>query len=402
MKIIIPKNIDTIDQLQIENRVLEPFSAILVDFVDDVSKAILKDTYFKEHPELMALAFWMRKSRMKKLQEYFIQMQREKVFLGRGIVFHLAPSNVDTIFVYSWFISLLVGNSNILRISDKENTQTDLLLNTIISVLMDEKYKPLHNRVAIIRYGHQDEITKKLSLMADTRVIWGGDKTIEHIRTIPVKSTTNELTFADKFSFSIINSKTLLKENNLQSLIEGFYNDAFWFGQMACSSIRLIAWVGSLQDNKKAKKIFWEMLESHVLQKAPEDIMPADIVNKLLAECSMAIEHPIHIGKSINPYINKIHIQNLAEINENLHCGTGLFYELETEDLAGLFEKTSKKHQTIAYYGFSKEELKQIIYKALPIGVDRVVPIGKSLEFSHIWDGYDLFRSFCREVEIWN
>ncbi len=402
MKIVTPRNINTIDQLQIENRVLEPFSDILVDFVDDVSKSILKNTYFKKYPELMALAFWMRKSHIKKLHEYFIQRQSKKILLGRGIVFHLAPSNVDTIFVYSWFISLLVGNSNILRISNKENNQTDLLLNVITSILADKKYKSLQNRIAIIRYGHEDEITKQLSLMADTRVIWGGDKTIEHIRTIPIKSTTTELTFADKFSFAIINSENLLKEQNLQKLIENFYNDAFWFGQMACSSIRLITWVGSTQNNEKVKKIFWEKLESYVLEKSPTDIEPADIVNKLVAECSMAIEHPVHIGKNKNPYINKIQIQNIAEINESLHCGTGLFYELETEDLTNLFQKMTKKYQTIAYYGFNKEELIQIIYKTLPLGVDRVVPIGKSLEFSPVWDGYDLFQNFCREVEIWN
>lgn len=402
MNIIIPKDINTIDQLHIENNVLEPFTAILINFVDDVSKTIIQDKYFQEYQELMALAFWMRKAHIKKLQEYFSMMQKNKILIGRGIVFHLAPSNVDTIFVYSWFISLLVGNSNIIRISDKENIQTELLISIISSVLRQKKYASLQKRIAIIRYGHEDKVTEQLSLMADTRVIWGGDQTINHIRTIPIKSTATELTFADKFSFSIINSKIILEDPNLQKLIENFYNDAFWFGQMACSSIRLISWVGSKQDNEKAKKIFWTKLENHILQKEPKDIMPADIVNKLVAECSMAIEYPVQIEKNKNPYINRIQILNLSEMNENLHCGTGLFYEFSTNHLTDIFQNVTKKHQTISYYGFNKKELTQIIYQTLPQGIDRVVPIGKSLEFSHIWDGYDLFQSFCREVEIWN
>jgi len=402
MTIVSPPGISSIDTFSINKSVLIPFTEILVDFVNDISKSILKDKDFKEHPEILALAFWMRKSHIQKLKVHFSQLQGEKIFLGRGVIFHLAPSNVDTIFVYSWLISLLVGNSNIVRLSAKKNLQTELLLDTINSILAQKKYSILCERVLILQYGHEDEITKKLSLMADTRVIWGGDQTIEHIRMLPIKATATELTFADKFSFALIKSDELLKEQNLQRLIRNFYNDAFSFSQMACSSIRLIAWVGTEKDNHKAKKIFWKALGSYTLQKAPTEITPADIVNKLVAECSIAIESPIKIEKNSNPYINKINISRLTEVKEDLHCGTGLFYELETNDLISIFQDINKKHQTVSHYGFNPEELKQAIYKTLPSGIDRIVPIGKSLEFSHIWDGTDLLQSFCREVDLWN
>ena len=400
MTIITPKNIESIDKLLIENRVLEPFSEILVDFVNDISKTILRDNSLKQYPELMALGFWMRKSHIKELENYFFKQKEKKLLLGRGIVFHIAPSNVDTIFVYSWFISLLVGNSNILRVSDKKNIQTELLLNIIISVLYNKKYKLLQNRVAIIRYGHIDNITKKLSNMADVRVIWGGDNTINHIRTIPIRATTTELTFADKFSFATIKSKELLNNKNIDSFIKNFYNDAFWFGQMACSSIRLIVWVGDDRENIEAQELFWKSLNSYVLKHKIEDITSADIVNKLVAECSMAIESDIIIENMENPYINRIKIQTLNDVKEELHCGTGLFYELEIEKFEDILPYITKKHQTIAQYGFSKEELSICIYQNMQYGIDRIVPIGKSLDFSYIWDGYDLFRSFCREIEI--
>lgn len=398
--IVTPKNIRSIDELLIEKRVIEPFSDILISFVNDVSKAILKDSLFRQYPELMALAFWMRKSHINELKNYFFQEKKDKIWIGRGVVFHIAPSNVDTIFVYSWFISLLVGNSNILRISSKENIQTELLLNVITQILHQDKYDILQNRVAIIRYGHNDEITKKLSLQADVRVIWGGDNTVNHIRTIPIKPTATELTFADKFSFAIIKSEELLKSNNIQSLIEKFYNDSFWFGQMACSSIRLVGWIGEEDDNKNAQNIFWSALNEYVLKQQPEEIAPADIVNKLVAECSMAIENRIEIQKMDNPYINIIKIRNIDEVNEELHCGTGLFYELESNSLEDIFLYSTKKNQTVSYYGFKKIELSSLIYKKMPEGIDRIVPIGQSLDFSYIWDGYDLFRSFCREIEI--
>ena len=402
MTIVFPQSTDSIENICIEKRVIAPFSDVLVDFVDDVSKHILNESTFKQYPELMALAFWMRRGHIKKLQYYFMQKQGTKLLLGRGIVFHLAPSNVDTIFIYSWFLSLLVGNSNIVRISDKKNIQTDLLLKVLTLILQQHKYEELQTRVGIIRYGHDDEVTSYLSRMADTRVIWGGDRTIEHIRTIPIKATATELTFADKFSFAIIDSKTLCEEKKLMLLIKKFYNDTFWFGQMACSSIRSIVWVGSKEDNIQAKNRFWNALETYVKQQLPEEITPADIINKLVAECSMAIEQDGIVTKMDTPYINRIQIEDLSQANTHLHCGTGLFYECEVDGLSEVFQHISKKYQTIAYYGFEKEVLFAALQQTLPYGIDRVVPIGKSLEFSHVWDGYDLFESFCREVEVWS
>ncbi|HIP13793.1 MAG TPA: acyl-CoA reductase [Arcobacter sp.] len=400
INIVIPKHITSIEELIINSKVLKPFSDVLIEFVNDVSKVILKNNSLKEYPELMALAFWMRKSHIKVLHEYFNKQTSGKILLGRGVVFHMAPSNVDTIFVYSWFISLLVGNSNILRISNKENIQTDILLNIISSVLDNEKYQELQSMVTIIKYGHDDNITKKLSSLADVRVIWGGDNTVNHIRSIPIKPTATELTFADKFSFAVIKSQKLLKDEHLDKLIERFYNDSFWFGQMACSSIRLISWVGTEKENEAAKEIFWSKLHSYVLKKNPEEIAPADIINKLVAECSMAIESNIIINKMDNPYINRISIDSIDEVHEDLHCGTGLFYETEVKSFDELMPLLTKKHQTIAYYGYTREEMIKNIQENMPIGIDRIVPIGKSLDFSNVWDGFDLFRNFCREIEI--
>ena len=401
LNIVTPSNIHNLDELNLEKNVLAPFSDILIDFVDDVSKAILKDKFFIEHAELMALAFWMRKSHIKQLNKYFLEQSSDKLLMGRGIVFHMAPSNVDTIFVYSWFISLLVGNSNVLRISDKENIQTSLLINIINTILEMNKYNILRNRIAIIRYGHEDDITLALSQMADVRVIWGGDKTVNHIRTIPIQPTSTELSFADKFSFAVINSKEVINDKNIDKLIEKFYNDSFWFGQMACSSVRMITWIGNNEVNLKAKKIFWDKLSKYVLLQQPEEIAPADIVNKIVAQCSMAIESDITIDDSSdNPFINRISINNMNEIKEELHCGTGLFYEIEMAKFEDILSSMTKKHQTLAYYGFEKNDLKTILSNKMPNGVDRIVPIGKSLDFSYIWDGYDLFRSFCREIEV--
>ena len=56
-------------------------------------------------------------------------------------------------------------------------------------------------------YEHNNQITEFFSKNCDIRVIWGGDNTINQIRSIAIKPTAIELSFADKFSIAIINSK---------------------------------------------------------------------------------------------------------------------------------------------------------------------------------------------------
>jgi hypothetical protein len=33
-------------------------------------------------------------------------------------------------------------------------------------------------------------------------------------------------------------------------------------------------------------------------------------------------------------------------------------------------------------------------------GVDRIVPIGKTMDFDLIWDGYDLIERFTRTIDL--
>ena len=60
----------------------------------------------------------------------------------------------------------------------------------------------------------------------------------------------------------------------------------------------------------------------------------------------------------------------------------------------------NKKYQTLSYYGFTKEKLTNVIRKIKPSGIDRIVPIGRTMDFSLVWDGYELINTLSRRVEI--
>ena len=54
----------------------------------------------------------------------------------------------------------------------------------------------------------------------------------------------------------------------------------------------------------------------------------------------------------------------------------------------------------MSYYGFNEDFLIDFIQNDTPQGIDRIVPIGKTMDFSLIWDGYDLIETLSRKIEI--
>ena len=138
-----------------------------------------------------------------------------------------------------------------------------------------------------MQYVPDDAITAWLSARCDTRVIWGGDATIRTIRAVPLPPTATELTFADKFSFALLNASAFLALIEPSKLIQDFYNDAFWFGQQACSSIRMMVWVGDALTCKAASQRFMTLLADYEKSR-PLPLEAADVMNKQAALFALA------------------------------------------------------------------------------------------------------------------
>ena len=95
--------------------------------------------------------------------------------MPRGVVFHIPPSNVDTIFIYSWILSVLAGNSNIIRFSERAGEAATTICRVLGETLA--KHDPaLQQTTAIVRYGRDRAISSAISAACDVRVIWEGTR----------------------------------------------------------------------------------------------------------------------------------------------------------------------------------------------------------------------------------
>jgi hypothetical protein len=381
------------------------FAPETLSFISALSNRLLRTSSLKAYPELMALGFWMRGANLARLRQQFENSAGQALFQPRGTAFHIAPSNVDSIFIYSWFLSMICGNKNIVRLSSRGSPQLDLLIGALADLLSKEEWRSVAEKVLLVRYDHDADLTTYFSQMCDVRVIWGGNATVSEVRRLPLPPVACEVMFASKFSVAIVNAENWnsAAECRRQDWLGKFFNDVYWFGQMACSSPRLLIWHGAREAKKSAQDSFWSGM-TDLVRERKTDLMPIDYVNKIVAADLIALKlHGATIHNSKQSDICRVEVERddvMQLIDLDLHCGAGLFYETAIDTLDSLLPILDRRIQTVAYAGYDGSELRDFVSSHTLRGIDRIVPFGQALEFTPIWDGFDLFRVFLRQVTV--
>ncbi|WP_165394872.1 acyl-CoA reductase [Methanofollis fontis] len=379
-----------------EYRVFEPYSDVVCSFLSDLSQTLLKDKSATQYPDIASFAYFCRKANILKKKESFVD---RKIRLGRGIIFHISPSNVPINFAFSYVFGLLAGNGNIVRVPSKTSPQTDIVCNAVKILITDEKYGDIHASTAFVKYGHEDEITAYFSSIAQGRIIWGGDGTIAYIRKFALPSRGVDIAFSDRYSCAVIDSDAVMDADTkeIKRLANAFYNDTYLMDQNACSSPQLIVWRGDAC--KEAQKKFWNAVADFASRKY--DLQPVSAVDKYTKLCSEAIENKY--VSAVSRYGNILYIADLTELPDtvdNFRGICGYFYQYHCDDLAEIAHIVNEKYQTLVYYGLSPPELSEFVTKNQLKGIDRIVPIGQALDIDVIWDGYDLIKTLSRIIDV--
>lgn len=379
-----------------------PFDPSRIDFSDALSHAILHDPRSRPFPQMVAVAFWLRRAEVQRLADRFAVLEEAgAVRVPRGLVFHVPPTNVDTVFLYSLMVSFLVGNRNVVRVSpNRSSEQSTLLCELLAEVLAETRFAAFADELAVVSYSHEAEPTALISQEADVRLLWGGDESVDRLRAVPARPGTHDLTFGDRFSFAVLRPEAVLQPDQplLHTLAEELYNDAYWFDQLACSSPRLLVWVGSGENVDAARRLLFEELSQVIVAKGYALEAGASIA-KLNFLYGALIDRPV---QSVYRSGNELAVVGLSDLArfDRTHPGAGLFFEARVDLLADLIGFVSRKDQTLTAHGFSGEELAAFARSLHGRGIDRIVQFGEALEFSSLWDGYDLLAELTRTVTI--
>lgn len=374
------------------------FSDEVIFYLDQLSKILFKDPRSREYPDVGTFAFYCRKGNINTLKKEYHKANKNR--LGRGLIFHISPSNVPVNFAYSLIAGLLSGNKNIVRVPTEGFEQIEAIIDAIDKNSENLACREIADEIMLIRYKSEDnDITDKLSALCDVRVIWGGDETIGRIRDSRLSPRAFDVTFSDRYSICIINGDSFISEKDPSSVASGFYNDTYLFDQNACTSPHLIVWLGDEKNVEKSKNIFWSELEKLVDEEYV--IQPVQVVDKLTTFFNQALEmSKIELYENKDNLIWRVKVLELEENIDKFRCNSGYFSEYHADSLTDISFIINSRYQTVSYYGFDRSELEMFILENIPKGVDRIVPIGSTMDFSLRWDGYNLINTFSRTIEI--
>ncbi|MBZ5641951.1 MAG: gamma-glutamyl phosphate reductase [Acidobacteriia bacterium] len=379
---------------------LSPLAPEILEFCANFSRALFKDAEAKKFPELQALAFWMRKSELERLRQEFDRLKTKNTLpVPRGLVFHVPPANVDTIFMYSWIMSVLVGNRNILRISPRAAQQTTIICK-VFNECLEAAGDVMRRNTVMIRYGHEQEITAAISAVADVRVIWGGDASVNNIRAVRIPPHCKELAFPDRYSLSVARTARYLAldEAKRKEVAAQFYNDTYWFDQMACSSPRLLIWCGEREESSKASAMFLQDLHEEV-QRRGYTLDASGSMNKFTFLSRAILDQPVASTRRVDNQLTVAQLENIRHLDRD-HCGGGFLFQYYAEGIDVLGQVVARKDQTLTYFGFEPAEMAALAKLLNGRGIDRIVPMGKALTFNRYWDGYDLMAEMIRHVYV--
>lgn len=376
-------------------RLARPFQDDTVEFLNAVSRRLF--TVARSEPALAPLAFFLRKANLTALAEQATARAPQRaVIVPQGTVFHVPPTNVDTLFLYTLAISMLAGNANIVRISRNAGPATDQVLAHLLATLED--FPQVGAGLTIVRYGHEADLLDLCSQAADVRMVWGGDGAIQAIRRSPLRPRAKELTFPDRVSLAAISADAWLAATpaEQQRVIEGLYNDVYWFDQMACSSPAQLILVGSSAAAEQTADQVATALAALADQRYQQ--VDGQAINKMVSLLA-ALDGGLRRFSWVSNSLVTVDADDLA-VAQSYRPGGGFVSVQQVAALTDLIGQLDRRVQTLSTFGFGADLLREFAIAANGRGIDRIVEIGHALDFDAVWDGKDLLAESVRLVTL--
>lgn len=370
----------------------------VIDYFATVSRLLLRPQIARSNPELAALGFFLRRSQLCRMLTG-IGREPAQLRMPRGLVCQFTPANIPVIFGYSWALSALAGNVNVVRLSSRDSPSADILIDALGEALSDAA-PVIALTQRLLRYGHDDSVTALLSRLCDLRVIWGGDDTVAAIRRQPLAPRARDLTFPDRVSFAVISAAGWLRAGPdcQEQAVRRFYNDSYLYDQAACASPLTVYWIGEPDIALLAQQAFLQELAALVAVRGPA-LDTTTVIDKYVRTYSLGLMGEV---TSIRFLGNALTILDMPVQGSMLRSwsGPGVFAFGTAPALAALVPAVGRRHQTVAHFGFSGAEITEFATALRGRGVDRLVPAGEALLFDAVWDGYELLREFSRVMTV--
>ena len=364
-----------------------------VKFLSTLSKSILASKEAKAYPDLITFAYFCRDKNIKSILNKNSELTRR---YGWGTAIHIAPANIPMNFAFSFLFGFLSGNSNIVRLPTKDWPQVKILINFIRDVFGHGAFAHISRSTAFIKTSRDSQWLQAGVANSDALIVWGGDETVSHFRSLPKRPRCVEMYFPNRVSSLIINADLILSlhQEKVNKLMISFFNDTFVVDHNACSSPSSIYWIGDQKTSDQAKRLFWSAASNLLLKKKYflDPLARIDRYLDIMQNASQAKE-PIALSNWSTDLWTAQHHSSDGRYRY------GNFQEFRCPNLAQAFDCLSGNEQTLTYAGFEGVDILQAMTESGKFA-DRIVPIGRAIDMGVVWDGVNMLERLSRQIEV--
>jgi hypothetical protein len=304
----------------------------------------------------------------------------EKRAYPRGVIGHWIAGNVPTLGLLSLLSAMITKNTSLIRLPSAANKMLSELLRFFHK--LGDPHAILASAIAVVRYDFEDlETAEALSLMVDTRIIWGGDNSTSHVKALPSKLSCLDVVFPDMTSFAIVGSSHLGKDR-ISSVTRLVAHDVSVFEQKACASPHTIFLETSDDDIliRFCEKLYQSLEET--LKRIPKNFpstKEASVIIQLRTRYDM-----LHSAW----YSNGIDFTIVSDDKEQLGpaIGNRFVYVRKMPTIEKLCSILPQNIQSVGLLA-NGEFLKCVTTELGAFGVHRFPRIGGLTHFDIPWDG---------------
>ena len=391
-----PSGEDFLDRLgHMRRRTVLPFSPERQDLVARVGETLLRGGA-GAGGAVRHFGFWIRRGAVRKLAAGFHgRLPGQTRARARGLVFHLPPQNVETVFLYSWTLSYLAGNANVTRLP-QELSET---MRDVCDLFLDELQAVGDDTQVFIHYPSTSEFGALISKCSDARVVWGGDAKVAAFAPLPLRHGGKSIWFGDRSSFSVLKGAALheLDDEGQSALAHRLFNDIFVFDQMACSSPHILYIVGCQDMHHSAVEPLLRSL-AHLATASGRASAIGHFIRKMVAaQCAAATG----VASAIEwRDASLTRVVSSASGRPGDRIGGGFLWIVYISSIRDLSMLASERDQTVTHFGFEAGEIADLAELIAQSGISRFAPVGSALDFDFVWDGYDIPFELTRLVRV--
>lgn len=325
----------------------------------------------------------------------------------RGVVAQWIAGNIPTLAIFSFVLSALVKNVNLVRVPRESlavvRRMLDAFADTSIATSSGATLsgRDVLDGASFFYFPGEDRpLHAALSLRADARVIWGGPDTLATVLSLPRHEHCEDIVFGPKFSIALVDAggrrRVTFGQDDGGAALRAIVRDVLLFDQAACSSPHILYVEGSLDDARAFGRAIAGELEKQTKRNPKRGIAEGTAAAILRLRTDYALSETRDVFASSTVDWTVLVDADGPVLSDGVQSRT--VFIRAVDDLRSVVSVVTPQVQTIGLL-VDDPALAASLAESLALrGVSRLVRFGLMNVYDQPWDGLFACDRFVRWV----